>query len=98
MKYMVEIKYPRYKSNSFQSVLPEQQKQIAELMQADVIQCFSLNAEQTRAWFIIAAESRSELDFILDNMVTRPYMLRTQVELLMVHDTRALGFPPLVLN
>lgn len=98
MKYMVEIKYPKYKSNSFLSVLPDQQKQIAELMQADVIQCFSLNAEQTRAWFIISASNPSELQFVLDSMVTRPYMLRTKVEPLMVHDTRAMGFPPLVLN
>lgn len=95
---MVEIKYPRYKSNSFQAVLPEQQQQIAELMQADVIQCFSINAEQTRAWFIIAAQHESELQFVLDSMVTRPYMLRTKVEPLMVHEVKSVGWPPLVLN
>lgn len=98
MKYMVEIKLPKYKNYQFQSLIPDQQRQIAEWMQEGRIDTFSLNNERTKVWFVISAENRLELDAIIEEFVTRRYMLRIKIEPLMVFESRAFQLPPLVLN
>ncbi len=96
---MVEIKYPKYKSSHFQSVLPKQQQQIGELMGNGTIDVFTLNTERTKVWLVMTAENRSELDETINKFVTRRFMTRIRVETLMVYDSNAFHqLPPLVMN
>lgn len=98
MKFMVEIKLPKYKNNHFQSLIPDQQQQIGDLMQQGVINMFSFNVQQTKVWFVINAEGRDDLQEVIDNFVTRRFMLKINIEPLMVHDSGAYQLPPLVMN
>ena len=95
---MVEIKLPKYKTNHFQSLMPDQQQQILEWMQKGVVNVFTLNAESTKAWFVMTADNRPALDDIINEFITRRFMMRIRIEPLLVYDSSAFQLPPLILN
>jgi len=98
MKFMVEIKLPKYKNNHFQSLLPDQQQQIGKLRHEGVLDMFSFNVSQTKVWFVINAEGLDELNEIIEKFVTRRFMLKIRIEPLVVYDAQAYQFPPLIYN
>lgn len=95
---MVEIKLPKYKNNHFESLIQDQQVQIAEWMTEGVIDIFSLNFERTKVWFIMTAETREALEGYINKFVTKRFMLRIRIEPLMVYDSSAFLLPPPVMN
>ena len=98
MKFYVEIKLPKYKNNHFQSLLPDQQQQIGDWLQERVIDMFSLNVEQTKVRMIISAMNKEEVNHLIDEFITRRFMLTIKIEPLMIYDTSANQLPPVVLN
>jgi siroheme synthase (precorrin-2 oxidase/ferrochelatase) len=98
MKYMVEIKLPKYKTNHFQSLVPDQQKQIVDWMTKGFIDVFTLNIDRTKVWFVMTADTKEELNERINEFVTKRFMLRIKIEPLMVYDSNAFKLPPLIMN
>jgi hypothetical protein len=95
--FMVEIEFPYYKDDEFMSLIPRQREQIGRLLQTGVLTSFSLNADRTKAWVVMAAQNEEAALSVLEQFPLYKY-ITFDLQSLIAFDRGAFSLPPLVMN
>jgi muconolactone delta-isomerase len=97
-KYMIDISLPEILSDEFLSLIPEQQKVVNEFFKKGLITNYALNAEQTKLWITISANSESEVWETLGKLPLISFMDVNIHELAFHHRAIVTAMPSFSLN
>lgn len=96
-QYLVDFNLPLEFTPEFVSLIPEQRKQIDELMDGGVVLAYALSNDRSKVWATICARSEDELMQILHSMPLIQYMEPTVYELAF-YNAAGNGLPAISLN
>jgi hypothetical protein len=94
---MAEVKLPTFFTQDFVSLIPEQRMKLAELMQQRKIFTYTLNADRTRLWIVVAAKNETAARDVLAQLPLDKYYSYS-LEQLMFHEMAGLQYPAVSLN
>ncbi|MCB0819785.1 MAG: hypothetical protein KDC13_04110 [Bacteroidetes bacterium] len=96
-QYLVDFDLPLEFSQEFINLIPDQQRQIEELMAGGIVLSYALSSDRSRVWATINAESEDEVNEILHTMPLIQFMEPTIYELEFYNATGN-GLPAISLN
>lgn len=96
-KYMVTLNFPRYITEEFLKLIPDQRKKIVELLANGKVCSFSLNQTRSSAWLVFQAKNQSEVETLLEDFPMYDFFT-FEIDGLLVHDTEFMGLPKVALN
>ncbi len=97
-QYMIEIDLPEVLSEEFMSLVPAQIEKINELMTQRVLSSYTLNAERTRLWTTLEADSETDAIAILSSFPIYHWIEYTIHELMFHQESSAFLIPRFSLN
>jgi muconolactone delta-isomerase len=96
-QYLVDLDLPLEMTEEFIALIPDQRRQIDELMSDGIVLSYALSQDRTKVWATINAESESEVQEILEMMPLIEFMEPTIYELAFYNATGN-GLPAISLN
>jgi len=95
--FMADVRLPIIFSQEFVSLIPEQRMVLAELMQQRKIFSYTLNAQRSRLWIVVAGNDESSARDVLAQLPLDRFYTYT-MEQLMFHEMAGMQFPAVSLN
>jgi muconolactone delta-isomerase len=96
-QYLVDFDLPLEFTPEFVALIPEQRRQIDELMAGGVVLAYALSNDRSKVWATISADSEEDLMQILHSMPLIQYMDPTVYELAFFNSAGN-GLPAISLN
>ncbi len=97
-QYMIEINLPEELSNEFMELVPSQIEVINELMTQRVMMSYTLNAERSKLWTTLEADSLVEITDILRSFPIYEWIEYEIHELMFHRESASFMIPRFSLN
>ena len=83
--------------DNFMQLIPQHRERVNELLVREVIETYAVNADRTRGWIVVNAETQEEAIEVIESFTIRDYFTY-DLDQLFIYDN-ALGLmPKMVLN
>ena len=96
-QYLVDLDLPLEMTEEFISLIPQQQRQIHDLMHGGIVLSYALSQDHTKVWATINAESETEVHEILESMPLIDFM-EPKIYELEFYNATGDGLPAISLN
>lgn len=83
-QWMVEIGLPENPDREFYELIPRQRRQIDRLFRRGAIHSYTLSFDRSKLWVIMFAQTRADVERVIDSFPMRHYM-QPEIHELMFH-------------